>query len=46
MPKLTEQEQQEVRAEYHECSTGRHKIAVKVVGIFGNDNVTIMDVMV
>ena len=30
----------------HECSPGRHKIAVKVVDIFGNDTMTIVDVVV
>ena len=30
----------------HECSPGRHKIAVKVVDIFGNDTMTIVEVVV
>ncbi len=30
----------------HECSTGRRKIAVKVVDIFGNDTMTIIEVTV
>ena len=30
----------------HECSPGRHKIAVKVVDIFGNDTMTIVEVTV
>ena len=30
----------------HECSPGRHKIAVKVVDIFGNDTMTIVEVAV
>ena len=30
----------------HECPPGRHKIAVKVVDIFGNDTMTIVEVMV
>ena len=28
----------------HECPPGRHKIAVKVVDIFGNDTMTIVEV--
>jgi len=31
---------------FHECSPGRRKIAVKVVDIFGNDTMTIVDIMV
>ena len=30
----------------HECQPGRHKIAVKVVDIFGNDTMTIVEVSV
>ena len=30
----------------HECPPGRHKIAVKVVDIFGNDTMTIVEVVV
>ena len=30
----------------HECAPGRHKIAVKVVDIFGNDTMTIVEVSV
>ena len=30
----------------HECSPGRHKIAVKVMDIFGNDTMTIVEVTV
>ena len=30
----------------HECSPGRRKLAVKVVDIFGNDTMTIVEVMV
>ena len=30
----------------HECSPGRHKIAVKVMDIFGNDIMTIVEVTV
>lgn len=31
---------------YHECAPGRRKIAVKVVDIFGNDTMTIVEVTV
>ena len=31
---------------FHECLPGRRKVAVKVVDIFGNDTMTIIDVMV
>ena len=31
---------------FHECAPGRRKIAVKVVDIFGNDTMTIVDVSV
>jgi hypothetical protein len=31
---------------FHECAPGRRKIAVKVVDIFGNDTMTIVDVRV
>jgi len=31
---------------YHECEPGRRKIAVKVVDIFGNDTMTIVEVQV
>lgn len=34
----------ELRSVFHECKTGRRKIAVKVVDIFGNDTMTIVDV--
>ena len=30
----------------HECTRGRRKIAVKVVDIFGNDTMTIVEVSV
>ena len=30
----------------HECSSGRRKVAVKVVDIFGNDTMTIVEVNV
>jgi 3'-phosphoadenosine 5'-phosphosulfate sulfotransferase (PAPS reductase)/FAD synthetase len=31
---------------YHECTPGRRKLAVKVVDIFGNDTMTIVEVTV
>jgi hypothetical protein len=31
---------------FHECAPGRRKIAVKVVDIFGNDTMTIVDINV
>ncbi len=34
----------ELKSVYHECSKGRRKIAVKVVDIFGNDTMTILEV--
>ncbi|MBW7865969.1 MAG: hypothetical protein H3C30_16320, partial [Candidatus Hydrogenedentes bacterium] len=36
----------ELTSVYHECTPGRRKIAVKVVDIFGNDTMTIVDVSV
>jgi len=36
----------ELQTPYHECSPGRYKIAVKVVDIFGNDTMKIIDVAV
>jgi DNA modification methylase len=33
----------ELTSIYHECAPGRHKIAVKVVDIFGNDTMTIIE---
>lgn len=36
----------ELTSVYHECPPGRRKIAVKVVDIFGNDTMTIVDVTV
>jgi hypothetical protein len=36
----------ELTSVYHECEPGRRKIAVKVVDIFGNDTMTIIDVTV
>jgi len=31
---------------FHECQPGRRKIAVKVVDIFGNDTMKVIEVMV
>lgn len=36
----------ELKSVAHECPPGRRKIAVKVVDIFGNDTMTIVDVNV
>ncbi|MBU4272949.1 MAG: site-specific DNA-methyltransferase, partial [Planctomycetes bacterium] len=36
----------ELTSVFHECEPGRRKIAVKVVDIFGNDTMTIVDVNV
>ncbi|MBN1830436.1 MAG: site-specific DNA-methyltransferase [Deltaproteobacteria bacterium] len=36
----------ELKSVFHECPPGRRKIAVKVVDIFGNDTMTIVDVSV
>lgn len=36
----------ELQSVFHECTPGRRKIAVKVVDIFGNDTMTIVDVNV
>ena len=36
----------ELKSVAHECPPGRRKIAVKVVDIFGNDTMTIVEVMV
>ena len=36
----------ELKSVFHECKPGRRKIAVKVVDIFGNDTMTIVDVNV
>jgi len=36
----------ELKSIFHECILGRRKIAVKVVDIFGNDTLTIVDVSV
>ena len=34
----------ELKSVFHECASGRRKIAVKVVDIFGNDTMTIAEV--
>jgi hypothetical protein len=34
----------ELRSVFHECEPGRRKIAVKVVDIFGNDTMTIIEI--
>lgn len=34
----------ELKTPYHECKPGRNKIAIKVVDIFGNDTMKIIDV--
>ena len=36
----------ELRSVFHECTPGRRKIAVKVVDIFGNDTMTIVEVSI
>jgi adenine-specific DNA-methyltransferase len=36
----------ELTSVFHECSPGRRKLAVKVVDIFGNDTMTIVDISV
>jgi len=36
----------ELKSAFHECEPGRRKIAVKVVDIFGNDTMTIVDVSI
>lgn len=36
----------ELKSVFHECAPGRRKIAVKVVDIFGNDTMTIVEVRV
>ena len=36
----------ELKSVFHECVPERRKIAVKVVDIFGNDTMTIVDVSV
>ena len=37
---------EELTSVSHECTPGRRKVAVKVVDIFGNDTMTIMEVTV
>lgn len=36
----------EMKSTFHECAPGRRKIAVKVVDIFGNDTMTIVEVTI
>jgi hypothetical protein len=36
----------ELKSVFHECAPGRRKIAVKVVDIFGNDTMTIVEVTI
>jgi hypothetical protein len=36
----------ELKSVFHECLPGRRKIAVKVVDIFGNDTMKVIEVMV
>jgi DNA modification methylase len=36
----------ELKSVFHECTAGRRKIAVKVVDIFGNDTMTIVEVSI
>jgi adenine-specific DNA-methyltransferase len=36
----------ELKTPFHECDTGRYKLAVKVVDIFGNDTMKIVEVRV
>jgi len=36
----------ELKSVFHECTPGRRKIAVKVVDIFGNDTMTIIEITV
>ncbi|MFA4911092.1 MAG: hypothetical protein WC649_08630 [Desulfobacteria bacterium] len=36
----------ELTSVFHECPPGRRKLAVKVVDIFGNDTMTIVDLAV
>jgi len=36
----------ELKSVFHECAPGRRKLAVKVVDIFGNDTMTIVEVAV
>jgi len=34
----------ELKSVFHECAPGQHKVAVKVVDIFGNDTMTIVNI--
>ncbi len=36
----------ELKTPFHECAKGRYKVAAKVVDIFGNDTMTIVEVLV
>ncbi len=36
----------ELKSVFHECAPGRHKVAVKVVDIFGTDTMTIVEITV
>ena len=36
----------ELKSIFHECSKGRRKIAVKVVDIFGNDTMKVVEVSI
>jgi len=36
----------ELKTPFHECNPGRYKIAAKVVDIFGNDSMKIIEVSV
>jgi len=36
----------ELKSIYHECPSGRRKIAIKVVDIFGNDTMKIVGVTI
>ncbi len=36
----------ELKTSFHDCLPGRYKVAVKVVDIFGNDTMKIVDVSV
>jgi len=36
----------ELTSVFHECEPGRRKLAVKVVDIFGNDTMTIVEVTI
>jgi hypothetical protein len=35
-----------LKSVFHECAPGRRKLAVKVVDIFGNDTMTIVEVTI